>query len=206
MSLGVRRGFSLIELLAVMVVMGILSLLTYQLVGQVREKTNMVQCSQHMRQWGQAFQLYALEHNGELPTYVGSYWQEAIAPYVVGREINSNAPQRFALRDEFGCSNDDKTFDNWAYGTSNYLNSSVYNKAPRTFMDIVHLDHQAILVETEASGVWNVNPTNGVNGNGIFYSRHDGVANFVFADLHVEPLSYEEALHQIIIRPTDTPR
>jgi prepilin-type N-terminal cleavage/methylation domain-containing protein/prepilin-type processing-associated H-X9-DG protein len=91
-----RSGFTLIELLTVMAVLGIVAALLLPALGRVRGRAHGISCLHHLRQWGLATQLYAVDHDdllppegtpnpGESATNVGWYVQLprelGIAPY-----------------------------------------------------------------------------------------------------------------------------
>lgn len=62
-----RRGFSLIELLAAVAIIAILSLLIVSGVNKAVEMSRATQCAGNLRQLANAFFIYAQEHNGSLP-------------------------------------------------------------------------------------------------------------------------------------------
>jgi prepilin-type N-terminal cleavage/methylation domain-containing protein/prepilin-type processing-associated H-X9-DG protein len=62
-----RPGFSLIELLAVIVVVGILSAVLIPVIGGARHSADRVECTSNLRQIGLAVGSYATDHDGTLP-------------------------------------------------------------------------------------------------------------------------------------------
>lgn len=84
-----RSGFTLVELLVVVTIIGILIALVIPGVGAIREKSDRVKCASNLRQIGIALQNYAGENNGELPPAKdnrypgdGRVWFQALEPYV----------------------------------------------------------------------------------------------------------------------------
>lgn len=68
----IRRfgAFTLIELLTVMAVIAILAALLLPAVNQGRARAKRINCINHLRQVGVAFQEFAHDHNGQFPTAV----------------------------------------------------------------------------------------------------------------------------------------
>ncbi len=64
-------GFTLMELLIVIAVIGILAALLFPFVGSAQEKANRDDCLNNMKQWGQAMSEYLDRHHGIFPTYGG---------------------------------------------------------------------------------------------------------------------------------------
>ena len=62
-----RAGFSLIELLTVIAVIGILAAITTVVVGRVRGSAKKAECISNLRQIGTALHTYAAEYKGALP-------------------------------------------------------------------------------------------------------------------------------------------
>ena len=64
-----RAGFTLLELLIVIAIIGILAGMIFPAIGYVREKTRKDECLNNLRQWGVAMQGYLDEHRGVFPSY-----------------------------------------------------------------------------------------------------------------------------------------
>lgn len=62
-----KQGFTLVELLTVIAIVGILAGLILAALASSREKARSIQCLNNLRQWGLAYQLYAADNNDFLP-------------------------------------------------------------------------------------------------------------------------------------------
>jgi len=93
MSIGchgsVRRGFTLIELLVVIAIIAILAAILLPALRQAKEKAKQSACANNLRQLGLALNMYAQDHDGDLPkpidTASGSAsWYWALKIYRTG--------------------------------------------------------------------------------------------------------------------------
>ncbi|MFA6960820.1 MAG: prepilin-type N-terminal cleavage/methylation domain-containing protein [Opitutaceae bacterium] len=62
-----KRAFTLVELLAVLAVIGILAAILIPVVGRVRSSARSTQCVSNLRQIGVALRLFAADHKNHLP-------------------------------------------------------------------------------------------------------------------------------------------
>jgi len=62
-----HSGFTLIELLTVIAIVGVLAAILIPVIGSVRDKAKIAQCTSNLRQMGTAINLYTSDHNGKYP-------------------------------------------------------------------------------------------------------------------------------------------
>lgn len=200
-------AFTLIELLTVIAIIGILAAILIPVVGAVRNKAKANQCASTMRQWGQAFMLYANENKGKYVICTsaggngGSWW------YQIGSGNAIYAPYFSSTRtydSMTNCPSEELNTGNNTIATTCYLmarpssstgpvaynslNLKAMSNPPRTLM----------MVERSFSGVGSgFNSGNGfylhvdqstATANADAFTRHDGKMNAVFADGHMEQL------------------
>lgn len=91
-QLGRGGGFTLIEVLVAILIIGILASLLLPALGSAKGKGHRVACVNRLKQWGTAFQLYADENRGWLDDI--HRWQSATYtdPWSGERRTNSYAP------------------------------------------------------------------------------------------------------------------
>src|SRR5271156_3451448 len=78
------HGFTLVELLVVIALIGILVAISFPVYRMAILHAQCTGCSAHMRQVGSAFMLYANDNNGQLPGRVvaANKWPTLLLPYV----------------------------------------------------------------------------------------------------------------------------
>lgn len=93
---GRKSGFTIIELLVVIVIVGILTGLLAQAVGRVKEKGRSIGCVSNMRQLGLGILMYADDQGGALPmatnfsvdkSSADRIWVTPISSYIHGRNV-----------------------------------------------------------------------------------------------------------------------
>lgn len=80
------HGFSITETLVAVSIFGLAAIMLSSVLSSVRESSHRAVCASNMRQIGMAFQLYANEHNGDLPKTTHFHrtheaWIHTMAPY-----------------------------------------------------------------------------------------------------------------------------
>jgi len=67
MSSAARRGFTLIEILTVVAILGVLAALILPVLGRARAESRCISCTSNLSQLGKAMTMYLSEHQGTYP-------------------------------------------------------------------------------------------------------------------------------------------
>lgn len=93
-----NRAFTLVELLAVIAIIGVLAAIVITTLGRVRKSAQNAACASNLRQIGAAALLYASDHKGMLPPVQTSgpawpqgTWMYLIQPYAEGKKLADTA-------------------------------------------------------------------------------------------------------------------
>ena len=125
---GARRAFTLIELLAVILVVGILTALLAPVGSKMVGKSQSVRCSANLRQIGTAIQLYAADHDGEIVPWritnsAQNFWAALLLPYL-GADFTWAAPPPPSKSTVFMC----PTKKAHADGTTEYKTGNIWSR------------------------------------------------------------------------------
>ena len=187
------RAFTLIELLAVIAIIGILAAIIIPVVGAVRASAKSSGCASNLRQIGMAMRLYANENGGRFPKVhnrdgltPSTTWMQKIAPYV-------------SVDGQLGAASEGKA------RAAGVLLCPAFDYDPATRFAPYGMN---IYIDPVSGSPWNYQtrlPDPGkvflvveINYNGDTHSpsggdvarRHPGdAANFLFADGHVEKIA-----------------
>jgi prepilin-type N-terminal cleavage/methylation domain-containing protein len=101
-------GFSLVELLVVILILGVLMGITIAVVTRVRSAAANTSCLANLSQIAMAFQQYATSHKGRLPDPLASdtSFEQALSQYVSGGASAFRCPADEELFDMLGSSYD----------------------------------------------------------------------------------------------------
>jgi len=210
-------GFTLTELLIVIMIIAVLAALLFPISRNVREKAKSTTCAQNLRQIGIALTSHISENNGRFPNgsldvswlrdengiSLGICWYDAAAANM-GRENSStrfNDPAADPLPDAFSCpSGHRKAYHPaWPY-TGDYA-ANMFLGNPKNTINPLRM---AALKRPEATPyVQDTVKQNqfgqGIYGSGFsktanaaFAARHNGRGNILWVDGHVSSFTYEE--------------
>jgi len=101
-------GFTLVELLVVILILGVLMAITVAIVTRVRSAAASTSCLSNLSQIAMAFQQYASSNKGRLPDPVASdsSFEQALSQYVSGGAATFRCPADEELFDMLGSSYD----------------------------------------------------------------------------------------------------
>jgi prepilin-type N-terminal cleavage/methylation domain-containing protein/prepilin-type processing-associated H-X9-DG protein len=211
-----RRGFTLLELLVVIVIIAVLVAFLFPFVGRMAARGRTSTCSNFMRQIGAAVIAYATDNDGNLPVTThqrragGKSWSVTLQRYASGTLC-------------FRCPCDEDSERPYSYVINDFLTP---NPAGAPDLDLARLSRlenaREIMLFGEASKEYlnadhfhfsdyaghSVPPE--VFQQQIAVQRHLGEANYLFADAHVETLPWERVRRMLgepgnrLIDPTVT--
>lgn len=206
-----RSGFTLMELLIVIAIVGILAAMLFPAINFVREKARKDECLNNLRQWGVAMQGYLDEHRGVFPTYgssaggkptlqEGSAWYNVLPPYIGVeplKEMRGKLPHPGnGIKSVFLCPSEPSGLDgndpaqNMSYFSSYTLNSWVNKNKRLRLAQIKNPAEFVIFAETGDGQATGINLSL-LHENAF---RHSRSFNVCFADGHTENVHISVAL------------
>jgi prepilin-type processing-associated H-X9-DG protein len=189
-----RRGFTIRELLLLLLVVGVAAALAFPVFFRARNSARATTCQSHLKQIGLAFLQYAQDYNDRLPpvsfqnpkfrqTAVPRYgWADAIRPYVLHMTVMQCPSEPF-----FGSVADsDSTHRNF---TDYYMNRNLScirdNKIEEPAIVVLCGEGNDGTDNTDARYALGGIPVRWrLNEKSPAY-RHGGTGNYLFADGHV---------------------
>jgi prepilin-type N-terminal cleavage/methylation domain-containing protein/prepilin-type processing-associated H-X9-DG protein len=181
------RGFSLTEILVVIVIIAVLAAILVPMFNRMREKARTAQCSGNLRQLGASINLYAAENGGSLP-FIGSddfgrgaYWFNLIEPeYLI--DAKKASPSYFHCPADTRPEWKAKPGGGLNYGMNELLNRS--RQAPATGVRLASVQKPASTVLLTDALNWVYVPSSDGywGGQDMSVRRHSGGFNFLMVD------------------------
>ncbi|MEO8614329.1 MAG: prepilin-type N-terminal cleavage/methylation domain-containing protein [Luteolibacter sp.] len=194
-----RMGFTLVELLVVMAVIATLAAIAASVALNIRKNALAVKCGANMRQLGMASLLYATDNGMKLPNTShsrkagGKSWTLTLQAYSSGTvtfkcpcDEDSDRVYTYVIND-FLTPNPAGAPDIDYSGLANIANPELtllFGEASQGYQNSDHFHFSDYRGEAIPPAVFEEQ---------IAVKRHSGKANYLFADAHVEPLSWKDA-------------
>lgn len=190
-----RRAFTLIELLVVVAIIGILAALLLPAINLARASAKQVTCMSTVRQVGFGMHGYAEDWGGRVPPVDDNgwgfrvHWMAVILPYVDGgkrHNVLKGCPNYKPVSIHHGYAMNTKLDRPDSYGT----NSRNPDGSPKWgsfytevwFGRLSYASNRLLISERDRDNNIGDEQT-------ITYTRHNGRANALFCDLHVETVT-----------------
>lgn len=223
-----KRGFTLVELLTVVAVIGILAAVLIPAVAKARQAARNSGCVQNLKSLGQAFQLYAADNRGLLPALrwrkdandlnkknpSGDNWQSELSRYQVREVADLNKMKvdidTYVFCPEFVASyRDDAKWKSTISTTAGYGMNPNLGTGSNTWdlrFPVAQIPQPARAVLAGDSGSYHLYIASKWSADeaalGGYSSgdpvRHNGKANYLFADGHVTTLNPTDALTALL--------
>ena len=194
-----KRGFTLIELLVVIALIALLAALLLPALAKARARASATACLNHVRQIGIASQMYADDHDDVLPRsqHSGQSWVGSLEAY--------------GVTNIYRCPKDPTLTRRRSYAINDYLLEDADPPASYTRTTSVPVPSDTLYMTECADKYLNsdhfhfaplndgdYSPNTFTNQVGV--SRHDGRANYLFVDTHVETRRWG-TLRSELVRP-----
>jgi prepilin-type processing-associated H-X9-DG protein/prepilin-type N-terminal cleavage/methylation domain-containing protein len=190
-----RRGFTLVELLAVIAIMAVLVSIVVVSIGSVRSSAATSRCASNLRQLGMAANLYSQDHKGAgaPPNYYNALTAGGYLPVLTQSDMLARSGVWACPGDETVRSTISATpIDNVSYVINcqrvglppDYWNTSKLSK-------VSEIDNPARIIyfaDAKSSGAGTKWWINKASGNWNIEFRHGGRANMLFFDGHVDAI------------------
>ncbi len=188
-------GFTLVELLTAIAVIAVLGAILIAAMPAASRSAHRTECASNLRQLGQVFSLYAIDHSGMLPAPKDNYLNEnapSVSWMTIAQEYIEARFPKVGERNILLCPSAQDTFPDGKARRSYGMNAAgTDGKTPFRLSSIDDPAQTLLLADTRENGA---GQGDGVSRFGINnYSttvefRHDGQLNALFFDGHVESI------------------
>ncbi len=196
-------AFTLIELLVVIAIIATLAAVLLPVASRVQDEARATKCLSQLRQLGTAARLFANDNDMTLPVTShqraqgGKSWTLTLQDYSGGKII-------------FRCPSDENKTRTYTYVINDFLTPNPAGATDLDYSRISRLEHPAqTFLFGEASQSYTGSDHfhfadyRGQEISGVVFAdqvaaqRHGGSANYVFADCHVEKLTWEQLIKRL---------
>ncbi len=188
-----RAGFTLVELLTVIAIVGLLVAITIPIVGLVRGNASATKCKSNLRQLSTAYLLYAQDRKGNVLT--DSPWTNLLDPYLARAvttdklydfyrcPVAAERPEAEYYQPDYSANIHGAVYASYAHGGP---------KAPTKLNGISNPGRVFVFTDWlprwRFAQVFDIPTANGARKDEVF--RHNGKVNVVFVDGHVQQLAW----------------
>ncbi len=197
-----KHGFTLVETLVVLVIIGVLAALLFPVFARVREDARKATCQSNLQQIGLAIQQYKQDNKGFYPPAFqnGLAWTKLLDPYAKNKQILTCPSQSTPWRYDYGSN----AINTWIFTPKKVF---IYGKHESTLKDetstIVLGDSAQMVDDSQDNGGATSAPSMTLRlppscqsetpivpgSEGVVPTVHAGGGNVAFADGHVKWLS-----------------
>ena len=194
------QGFTLVELLAVLAIVGVLAGILIPVVAGVRDRSRTAACASNLRQIGIGFRVYLADNKGlGLKSYISSgseYWYRTL----LGSSTSSAVVDSNVLP---ACPSADVTGSHAVAGGYGMTNLVVWYPVPLHRVDsdphffstrLQRPQDWPLFMDADTPIIYGLdNPVESAASSSRFAARHGGKANVLMADLHMESVGYGDS-------------